>query len=79
MKQLFINIINYTIRTSNGCTRYRSPLVGFALASDPLFHKLQEVANPDHLLPEEMLPGAQSGETLTFPANGLKPTWRPIN
>lgn len=60
MKQLLIDIINDKIRTNNGRTRYRSPLVGFASASDPLFHKLREVANPDHLLPEEMLPGAES-------------------
>lgn len=60
MKQLLIDIINDKIRTNNGRTRYRSPLVGFASACDPLFHKLREVANPDHLLPEEMLPGAES-------------------
>lgn len=60
MKQLIMDIINDTIRTRGYRTRYRSPLVGFASASNPLFHRLREVANPDHLLPGEMLPGAQA-------------------
>lgn len=60
MKQIIMDIINDTIRTGNCRTRYRSPLVGFASSSDPLFYKLRETANPDHVLPGEMLPGAQS-------------------
>ncbi|MGI6549396.1 MAG: epoxyqueuosine reductase [Syntrophomonadales bacterium] len=60
LEKLITDIINEKIRTHNGSTRYRSPLVGFASASDPLFAKLREVANPDHLLPGDMLPEAQS-------------------
>ncbi len=60
MEKLITDIINDKIRTSNGRTRYRSPLVGFASANDPLFARLREVANPDHLLPREMLPEAQT-------------------
>lgn len=67
MKQLIIDIINEKIRTSEGHTRYRSPLVGFAAASDPLFAKLREVANPDHFLPGEMLPGAQTVNAFFLP------------
>jgi epoxyqueuosine reductase QueG len=60
MEQLIKDIISEKIRTSSNRTRYRSPLVGFSAADDPLFRQLRQVANPDHLLPEEMLPGAQT-------------------
>lgn len=38
------------------------PLIGLASASDPLWKKLKEssVIGPDHLTPEEWLPGAKS-------------------
>ena len=50
-------------------TRYREPLVGFALATAPRtagilpaprFLELREIAEPTHLLPQDLLPGAQS-------------------
>jgi len=41
-------------------TRYRQPLVGFADAADPRFLQLQEVAEPTHLLPGDLLPTARS-------------------
>lgn len=41
-------------------TRYRTPLVGFASADDPRWLRLRELADPDHLLPEDLLPGARS-------------------
>jgi epoxyqueuosine reductase QueG len=39
---------------------WREPLVGYARASDPLFGRLKHVANPDHLLPSDLLKGASS-------------------
>lgn len=41
-------------------TRYRQPLVGFADAADPRFLKLRKVAEPTHLLPQDLLPEARS-------------------
>jgi epoxyqueuosine reductase len=41
-------------------TLYRPPLVGFASAEDPAWRKLRELADPEHLLPEDLLPGARS-------------------
>ena len=34
------------------------PMVGFADARSPLFRELKTVVHPDHLLPEDILPGA---------------------
>ena len=34
------------------------PLVGFADARSPLFQELRTVVHPDHLMPEDILPGA---------------------
>ncbi len=39
---------------------YRQPLVGFAAAQDPLFAQIKQWAHPEHLTPQEMLPGARS-------------------
>jgi epoxyqueuosine reductase len=41
-------------------TPYREPLVGFAGAADPRFLELRAIAEPTHLLPEDLLPGARS-------------------
>ena len=41
-------------------TRWRTPLVGFASAGDPLFARLREVASPTHRMPDELLPGART-------------------
>lgn len=41
-------------------TQYREPLVGFVAASDPGFQKLKEVVTPHHLLPQDILPQAQT-------------------
>jgi len=43
-----------------GVTRYRRPLVGAAAADDPRFEDLKRLVGPDHMLPEELLPGATS-------------------
>jgi epoxyqueuosine reductase len=40
-------------------TEYREPLVGFARADDPRFRTLRETVSPIHLMPEELVPGAQ--------------------
>jgi len=39
---------------------WREPVIGFAQASDPLFSKFKEIVSPDHLHPEDLLPGART-------------------
>ncbi len=48
-------------------TRYRQPLVGFVAASDSRFDELRRVAEPSHLLPEDLLPGARSVVSFFLP------------
>jgi hypothetical protein len=48
---------SYENRTGIG-TRYRTPLIGFASAADPLFSELKSIASASHLMPDEVLPGA---------------------
>jgi epoxyqueuosine reductase len=48
-------------------TRYREPLVGFAAADDPHFPDLRRVAEPTHLMPEDLLPGARSVVSFFLP------------
>ena len=48
-------------------TEYRSPLVGFAAADDPRFADLRRVAEPSHLLPADLLPGARSVVSFFLP------------
>lgn len=45
-----------------GINIYDRPLVAVAAADDPMFKKLQEpeVVGPEHLLPQDFVPGAQS-------------------
>ena len=48
-------------------TRYRQPLVGFADAADPRFLQLREIAEPTHLLPDDLLPTARSAISFFLP------------
>ena len=48
-------------------TSWKKPLVAFASADDPLFQKLKEVANPNHLIPDDILMGAKSVITYFLP------------
>jgi epoxyqueuosine reductase QueG len=41
-------------------TEYRQPLAAFAAASDPGFADLRWLASAEHMLPEDLLPGARS-------------------
>jgi len=48
-------------------TGYREPLVGFVAADDPRFADLRRVAEPSHLLPGDLLPGARSVVSFFLP------------
>ena len=52
--------IRHLVAGADAVTCYREPLVGFAPADDPRFPELQQVAEPSHLLPGDLLPGARS-------------------
>jgi epoxyqueuosine reductase len=48
-------------------TEYREPLVGFAAANDPRFLDLCRVAEPSHMMPGDLLPGARSVVSFFLP------------
>jgi len=41
-------------------TEFRPPITGCASADDQFFKQLKSVTHPDHMLPEDLLPGARS-------------------
>lgn len=41
-------------------TRYRTPLVGFADADDPLFQQMKQIIGEQAMLPQDLLPEARS-------------------
>jgi epoxyqueuosine reductase QueG len=61
------SVIHKEVSRSNTTTRYREPLVGFVAADDPGFADLRRVAEPTHLLPEEMLTGAKAVVSFFLP------------
>lgn len=70
MKDTIRRIIGETVRAQNPATRYRSPLVGLARASDPGFAALKEAVGKNHLLPADLLPGARSVAAFYLPFTG---------
>ena len=52
-----------------GRKMYKPPLLGIAAADDPLFVRYKEtgIIGPEHMTPQEWLPGAQSVLSLFFP------------
>ena len=60
-----VEIVNKAILTfesENGVKEgiWKTPLISVISADNPLIPKLKEAVSPDHLLPEELLPGAKS-------------------
>lgn len=41
-------------------SEWKEPVIKYADAADPLFDKLKEAVSEDHLLPEDILPGAKT-------------------
>jgi len=41
-------------------TKWQTPLVGFAAATDPLFFEYKKAVSPSHFLPCDLLPGART-------------------
>jgi epoxyqueuosine reductase len=74
------------VEYAGAITRYRSPLVGFADAHDPAWARLRQIAEATHMLPTDLLPGAQSVVAFFLPfgdevvqanrqADGTAPEW----
>ncbi len=59
--------IRRLIADANTSTEYREALIGFAAADNPRFPDLRRVAEPTHLLPQELLPEAQSVVSFFLP------------
>ena len=60
IKDIIYNYVDKYMENPDIVSRWKKPLIAFADAKDPLFSKLKEVANPNHLLPEDILEGANS-------------------
>lgn len=60
VKDFIEAFILHTVQEAKTETCYRRPLVGFADAGDPRWEQLKIIAEPTHLLPEDILPGAST-------------------
>jgi len=59
-------VLRYRHEHSTG-TRWRTPLVGFAAADDPLFIELKRVVSPTHALPNDLLRTARTVVSFFIP------------
>lgn len=60
LEALIRRTIEEMVQNAGTVTSYRSPLIAFASAANPGFARLREIATPEHLVPEQLLPGARS-------------------
>jgi epoxyqueuosine reductase len=67
IKEEIINIIENSLLQSGNKEIFRTPLVGFSSASDPLYIKLKEIVGPQHLLPENILKNARTVVSFFLP------------
>jgi epoxyqueuosine reductase len=61
------HLIRSAVTTAGTVTEYRQPLVGYARAGDPRFRTLRETVSPIHLMPEDLVPGAQTVVSFFLP------------
>jgi epoxyqueuosine reductase len=76
MKDIDLNsFILQTIEKEVACSEvinyYRQPLVAFAAADNPLFEQLKVLAEPSHMVPGDLLPGARSVVSFFLPFNKI--------
>jgi epoxyqueuosine reductase len=67
LAQFIEETIQDLVSRAETTTGYREPLVGFVTADDPRFAELRAVAEPSHMLPDELLPGARSVVSFFLP------------
>jgi len=67
IKELIISTVEREVATADTKTRYRQPLVGFAEVKKEDFQRLREMVGEHHLLPDDLLPGAQSAVAFFLP------------
>jgi len=60
IKDLIIATIEKGVSTADTKTRYRQPLVGFAEVKKEDFQHLRKIVGEHHVMPDDLLPGAQS-------------------
>ncbi|MBN1180071.1 MAG: epoxyqueuosine reductase [Anaerolineae bacterium] len=67
MAELIVATIEQGVAQAGTLTAYRKPLVAFAPADDPQFAALRHLAEPTHMLPEDLCPGARSVVSFFLP------------
>jgi epoxyqueuosine reductase QueG len=67
LEALIRKTIEEMVQNAGTETSYRPPLIAFASAANPGFARLPEIVTPEHLLPEQLLPGAQSAVAFFLP------------
>jgi epoxyqueuosine reductase len=60
LSDLITGSIKRQVAGAAAVTGYREPLVGFVAADDPRFPELEQVVEPTHMMPQELLPSARS-------------------
>jgi len=60
LAEFIIATIKQNVAHADTLTAYREPLIGFASADDPQFADLRRLAEPTHMLPQDLLPGGRS-------------------
>lgn len=53
-------LLEHKTANSGKKTSYRKPLVGFVAADNPGFSEVKKIVTPNHLLPQDILPEAQT-------------------
>lgn len=67
LAQFIVDTIRDEVAEADTVTGYREPLVGFADADDPRFPELRHVAEPTHMMPQDLLPGGRSVVSFFLP------------
>lgn len=60
LRDLICETITHNVNHNTFVTHYRDPVIGFVAADDPNFDSLSELTAYNHLMPDDILPGACS-------------------
>ena len=66
-KEKIIELITEEVKNNNSNGFFREPIVGFSSAKDELFKHLKQIVGEHHILPEDILPEAETVVSFFIP------------
>lgn len=67
LREEIVELVSASVSKSKRRDLFRQPLVGFSAANDAYYKQLKQIIGPEHLQPQDILPGAKTVVSFFIP------------